>query len=151
MLKEDYTPFQKKYDLPSFEELEKHFDLLQIEDELLLNSLRKNIQERLEFLSDILCDILQPSPESLQQMHEIEHVSEEQKQTTVKLYKKVFFLLRLIHESILRNDEKFTAKIIKDITDKYPDLKKQALPILISLKESWTKEIVTKQTFGYFG
>lgn len=151
MDEEEYTPVQKKYNLPSFDELEREFDLLQADSEYVLKSIRKQMQEKIEFLADIFSDILQPSPESISQMHECQHVLDDDKELILKLYKELQFYLRKSHEANLINTDEINVDFIRDFAKEYANIKQKSLPIISKLKDSWKKELLTKQSIGYFG
>ncbi len=62
-LKEEYEKFRKKYDLPEFYELNKHFDVEEtdIETDFLLRKIRRTIAERITGYSRFADIILNPS------------------------------------------------------------------------------------------
>lgn len=151
MLEEDYQEIKQTYGLPEFTDLEYEFDLLQADVEYPLKSVCKQMQDKLQTLIDILSDILQPTPESLSQMHEYSYIDDEQKHNVLKTYKSLNFLLRSIQESQLVNDPALYAETIKMVAQEWPALKATSLPVIKTIKESWKKEIVTTEQLGYFG
>ncbi len=151
MLEEEYAPFQKKYNLPKFSDIENEFDLLQADPEYPLKGVRKSMQDKLEFVADLLSNMIQPVPESLSQMHECEYLSEVDKSALMDVFKEISFLQRTIHESCVDNDEKRTAEVVKQVAMLWPQVKSKVLPFLRKLKESWKAEIAAEERVGYFG
>ena len=151
MLEEEYAPFQKKYNLPKFSDIENEFDLLQADPEYPLKGVRKSMQDKLDFLLELLTNMIQPVPESLAQMHECEYLSEAEKKVLMDVFKEINFLLRAIHESYIDNDEKRTAEVIKQVAIFWPQVKSNVLPFVKKLKESWKSEFIDEEKVGYFG
>ena len=151
MIEEDYQPYQQEFDLPSFDKIESDFDLLQADSEYPIKSILKQMQDKIESLMEILGDILQPTPESITQMHEYSYVSEIEKKIVLDTYKELNFFVRSIHEAQLMNDKHNSAHLINEIVSNWSRLKKQALPIVTKLKESWKKELLTTENQEYFG
>ena len=140
MIEEDYLEYQKEFGLPSFDSIESDFDLLQADAEYPLKSIIKQMQDRIDSLIEILGDILQPTPESITQMHEYSYIDEADKKIVLDTYKELNFFVRSIHESQLMNDDANRADLIKSILASWPKLKGQALPIITKLKESWKRD-----------
>jgi len=151
MIEEEYQEVKQKYSLPEFTQLEDEFDLLLAESEYPLKAIRKQMEEKLDFLAEILGDILQPSPDSFPQMHECEYILDNDKNIVLEVYKEIKFLTRSINESQLENNEQKNAELIKIIAHRWPELKNKALPIVSKLKHSWKKQVSPSERLGYFG
>jgi len=146
----DYQELQKKHHLPPEEAMDIEYDISSIED-LTLREILNKMESRLEFLSNVLEEILQPSPESLAHLHECKHFSEEQKGELYILFKKLQFHLRAIIEAKVRNEPNAYSKTISEIFRKYPELKQKALPFVQKLKDSWNVNDELKEHAEYFG
>lgn len=151
MLEDEWTEVQKRFGLPSFADLDKEFDMLHADAEYPLQGVRKQMQEKIEALTEILADILQPSPESLSQMHECQYVTDEDKFEVLGVYKRLNYLLRAIHESQIKHRQESTAEVVALISKDWPALRDRALPTIKKIKDSWKHDIETKQIIGYFG
>ena len=151
MIEEDYTLYKKKFSLPEFNKLDEEFDLQQADSDYILKNIRKQMQDKIEFLSDIFADVLQPTPESFPQMHECEHITEEEKVIVFQVYKKLQYFLRMSHEANLINTDEVNAEFIKEFSKTFGEIKQKSVPILTSLKQAWKKAVQTDEVIGYFG
>lgn len=150
-MKEEYQKIKEKYSiLPNYEELNKEFNIDEAE-KLNLNIIRKKVGEKLEMMLDILERILNPEPASLSDLYECKFVTEKEKQKAFETYKKIMQLYRELLETELSNDEELQTKIIRKISMEMPSLRKEIIPIIKKLKESWKENIEHKEILGYMG
>ena len=65
-LKEEYEEARKKYDLPSFKELDQEFEIRKLESGgFIIREVRRVIINKLQNFADWLTPILNPHPDSL--------------------------------------------------------------------------------------
>lgn len=147
-----YKPAAKKYKLPSFEDLDREFDIVLIEPTLnFLKQIRKKIVERLEFGLDILEKILQPDTNSYADMYELTAFNEKEKDNVLHLYKSIMFLHRLSYEIDLDDGDNKEADFIKLAAKQWGAYKKQLAPIVQKLKQSWKTEAEDESSLSYLG
>ena len=151
-MKEAYLKLQKEFDLPPFEGMDQEFEITSIEAEtFLIREILKRMENRLDYLSSILEEILQPSPESVTQMHECRYVTNEEKERLFAIFKRLQYWLRAIVEAHVRAEDKKSAQLINDINTEWKQIKEQSLPFISRLKESWKLDDELKEYVEYFG
>ena len=146
----EYQELKEKYDLPAEKAMDKEYDISSLDDFTLKEIINK-MEDKLEFLSNVLEEILQPSPESLANLHECRHFSQEDKGEIYVLFKKIQFYLRAVIEAKVRNEAQFYTQIILEIFQVYPELKHKAVPFVQKLKDSWNLNDESKEYAEYFG
>lgn len=152
MVEEMYEVYKKKYKLPLFKDLDAEFELSTIElPDFFLRQVKKKIKEKLQDLSEIFSEILNPSSESLVQLSQCKIFDVEEKNKIYELFRQIQYYIQVLHESEYINDEKKDAELINEINKDWPHLKTKALVYLGKLKEHWKKEINLKETLEYFG
>ena len=108
-LKEKYQELGKKHKLPSFEEIDKEFEISTIDkDEFLLREIRRKIDEKIELYAKFLEEILQPET-TLSNMYESKEFNEHERNEVFKLYKKLMFFYRLSMETSVGEDDSKTS------------------------------------------
>jgi len=149
--KEQYLKVQKKYALPSFEQLDQEFDLGSLEENSLpLRQVRKRISEVLESFVNILENIMHPES-SISGLYECKILDDQQKELLFSSYRQIMRMLRYSLEIELKSSEEQDAVFIRDTFKLWPQIKKSLLPFIIKLKESWEKESVSQEDLGYLG
>jgi len=152
MVKAIYTKLKKKHEsLPSFEILDHEFEISTLDEEFLLRGIKKKIEEKLTSMSQILSDILQPTPDSFESMYECKYFTPEDKEKIVVIVKELQFFIRAVAESTLLLDDDHDVTLIADITKEIPDLRKKVLPFAKKQKEVWKKESDVAEELEYFG
>ncbi|MBI5065306.1 hypothetical protein HZA97_03640 [Candidatus Woesearchaeota archaeon] len=116
MEKKDYEQLRKKYKLPSFEVLDKEFEISDIEEKThLLSRIRDKIIDRLEFLIKIIDRHLHPEIDSFAHAYECSCFSDEEKQELVKIYRELMKHHRSFLVADVGTDEKLTANTINSL------------------------------------
>jgi len=150
-IKTKYGELQKKYNLPSYLDVNNDFEISSLEDEkFLLRTIRRKIAEKAEAYAKIIEPVLMP--ESTQaSLHECQLFTEEEKKELYNLFKKMMYFDRLsIEISINETDEK-TANFINEFWKEWGSIKSELTNIIKKLKEGWTKEISLKEEKSYLG
>ena len=151
-MEELYKKLQKKYSLPNYNELNKHFELDYIEDPFfLLRSIRRRIHEKIVFFAKISEKILFPNQTLMIEMYESKFFSEKENEEILELYEK---LLELDRKALLLNVSSTDAKeaeYIKAVYKKLPTITKKVSFIIEKTDKSWkqSKSDLTKN--HYFG
>ncbi|MFQ5620681.1 MAG: hypothetical protein ACE5FT_02460 [Candidatus Nanoarchaeia archaeon] len=147
---EEYSKLRQKHHLPSFGEMDKLFNISTL-DEFTLKEVLKTMESKIEYLSSVLEEILQPSPESLTHINECRHFKQDEKGDIYILFKKLQFHLRAIVEANIIHEPESYANVINTIFRDWPELKQQALPFVKKLKESWNVTDELREHVEYFG
>ena len=152
-LKKEYLELQKKYELPSFEELNNDFQIekaAENETDFLLREIRKLIAERLFNYLRFIESLLNPVsvPMFVYSIIKTLDVKDKEKLTEAykKLAKKEVDLLELDIESI---DEK-EVKFIKDSYRLWQEIKKDVLDIVRIIRKNWDSKVEENRK-DYFG
>ncbi len=151
-MKEVYALLQKELNLPPYESMDREFELSTIDSEAFyIREVLKKLEAKLEYLAMVLEEILQPSPESVTQMHECRYVTSEEKEKLYSIFKRLQYWLRAIVEAHVRTDDKKSALLINEIHADWKQIKELSLPFIVRLKESWRLDDELKEYVEYFG
>ena len=141
----------KKYKLSSFRELDNEFEISGIEKkEFLLREVRRKIAERIESYAKLFESVFQIEP-SLTTLNELTALSDGEKENLYKIFRKIMVLDRFSIETSIDENDRKTAEFIKKALNEWKELKKELLPIIKKLKESWMKEKKIKEILRYVG
>jgi hypothetical protein len=152
MVKAEYEKIAKKYKLPSYDEVNNELEISDIEaEEFLLRHVRKKISERIEAMASVIGSILQPSADSLADMHECRFFDDKDKGKIVDIYKKLMTFDRIAIEADIKQEEAADAALIADFFKELPGIKKQILPFMEKMKTCWKKETEIEENLEYFG
>jgi len=150
-VKKKYEDLQKKYKLPSFDNLNNEFEISTIEEKyFLLREIRRKIIEKIEDYIKLIENILYPET-NLCDTYECAVFSDEEKNEMFSLYKKLMFFNRFSTETSIGEDDKKSSEFINEIWNQWNDIKKELSIYIKRLKESWLKEIKIKTELGYLG
>lgn len=151
-VRDEYEKYRKKYNLPSFDSLDKEFDLSSVENEKrVLREIRQAIRDRLEFGSNVLDTVCQPDTGSVTSMIECNFFTDSEKKKAFILSQKLMALWRTTTEAKLMNDEKTDVELIKTAYKEWPGIKDEILPFVKTMKERWKGKESIPQELGYFG
>jgi len=139
-----YESYQSKYSLPSYDELNKEFELLYIGPltslDFPLRFMRRRIADRLASAVSYLQTLLQPNPSSLVYLRESSFFSVEEKQQIVVLLKEFMQLERRSFALELTGSEQDDAHYIRDAHQHWLVLKKQYAAVVKKLPERWQQQ-----------
>ncbi len=152
MIQDVYEEVRKKHKLPPFLEMDKEFDLCTIEQEHnLLRGIKKKMDDRISYVVNLLETIIHPNAESVVDMYECRFFSDVEKKKVYDLIKQMHYLLRMIDESNVINDDKHDLECILAIHQAWPPLKDESLSFVKKLKEAWKNESHSKEHLNYMG
>ena len=152
MIKQAYEKLQKKYKLPGYDEVNSELEISSTESEdFLLRQIRRKIAERIEAITDAFSSVLQPSADSLVDMHECRFFDDKNKKKMIDVYKKLMIFSRRALEADIERDDKADADFINDFFKGWASLKNDALPFIKKLKTCWEKETEIEEKLEYFG
>jgi len=150
-MKEQYEKIKKKYTmLPEYEEINKEFNI-DVLDKINIATIRKKIGERLELCLDVLERILNPEPTSLADLYEYKFFTTGEKEQAFSVFKQLMQIYRGLLEADLTANEEEQSKTIRKICLEFPALRKQMIPLVKKLKESWKEDVEHKEILGYLG
>ena len=152
-VKEEYVKLAKKYKLPSFEELEKNFQISEIEDSKsrnLLISIRKKMCEKLNYFMEILKNIVQPDSDSVV-LYEASAFSRDEKAQIFNLFKKFMLIKRESLGLDIESCDEEEAKFISKLYNEWNADKKFLLNVVKRMKEAWLKNGSSNEQLGYLG
>ena len=155
--KESYKKLAKEYNLPSFEELDKEFELLYLREifEIShpLSFVRRRMFDKISQVSGTIHEILQPTTSSIVSLEESSFFSkEEKKENLTGLFKEMMGLLRSSTSLEIELTEEKEAESIKETFQKWNDVKPQLIEIASKLKDGWKKETDSnKKDHNYVG
>jgi len=153
-LKKDYSNFQDKYGLPSFEKLNEDFQIEKVaesETDFLLREIRKYITDKFfNYLRFIESLINPPSSSPMFVFAIIKTFGEKEKEKLTELYKKIAKVDIDLIELDLEYSEEKEAESIKRYFEIWQDIKKELLGIVDVIKKNWDNEI-EEEKGKYFG
>ena len=150
-IRKEFEKLGKKFDIPSFEELDSEFEISLIEHkQFMLREIRKKICERIESIIKVLDEILQPDT-NINNLYECKEFSDEEKGDIFKLYKRLMVLNRWSAKVNITHIDADEAKFIKKSYAELNGIKTALVNLMEKLKESWKKDTDIKQDLGYMG
>ena len=151
-LKEKYDTLQKKYDLPKYDELNRLFDIEDInpESDLILTKVRMKIHDKIEFFTHLIEENVQPSTD-LSQIYEAKEIGDKEREVLYLLFKRLMKVIRHSNNVALLNDEPFTANFIKNSFNSYVSIVPQLDSHIAKLTDVWGKDTNVKSELNYFG
>lgn len=152
MVEEIYSIYKKKHNLPSFAEMDNEFELNTIDTpDFFLRQIKRKMKEKLQELSELFSEILNPSSDSLIQLSECRVFDAAEKDRIYELFREIQYYLKALQESEYINKEKQDAELINTIYKDWKNIKTKSLSYIKKLKESWKNEIKLKEALEYFG
>jgi hypothetical protein len=149
-VKDEYDKLRKQYNLPSFNDLDKEFDLSCVEQEnRVLPETRDRLKDRLDLGLAIIDKVVHPDTGSVISMIEHSFFDDDEKNSAWALAKRIMVLKRSITEASLLNDEKIDVTIIKQIYEQWPSIKQVLLGFVTKMKSSWEEQQASKENLRY--
>jgi hypothetical protein len=151
-VEKQYTQLCKKHKLPGFSEADFELELESIEEtSYLLRAIIRKINEKVDFYSHMLEEILQPDASNIYAIHENRFFDEEEKKNMYGLYVKLMNLIRSSVEVSLEPAEKNEAEFICRFFDEWKDLKAELKIYTKKMKDSWKPWADIKEDLEYLG
>ena len=151
-IEEQYNKIKQQYNLPDFKQINKLFELTEIEcsEELFLVEIRRRIVDKIEYYSKVLCNVLQPDT-NLVSIQEAHGFNEEDRKSILTIYKQLMFIERRSNILALDNDDVKTAQFIINTYNKWIEVMPEVVSILEKIHDSWAKEEDIIEDLGYLG
>jgi hypothetical protein len=145
----EYNKIKQK--LPSFDELNNDFEIAAITDKAFpLRAIRRKIMEKVLKYMTILESVIQPETH-FTDLYESKFFSENERHEILILYKKLKQFERETYEIALNEDDKDNSDFINSFFSEWKAMKKQLVPLIKKLKNSWKEESKDREVIGYFG
>ena len=153
MIQETYEHLRKEHPvLPEFDKINKEFELLLIENEaFLLRATKRKIAEKLETCLHVMEHAFSPDPGSFTDMYECRSITHGEKKQLLEILKQFMEHYRLLLETDILVEDKTDAETIRKVYDMWMTQKKQLLPFVKKIRESWTKNIPPDEIQEYLG
>jgi len=153
MHKEHYDALRATHpELPAFDELDAAFEISTIEKEThVLREIRRKMNDKFENVIDIIERILQPDPHRFIDMLEYKSFTETEKQQLFNICKNFVYHQRLNIEAEITLTDNMDATAIRAFYDTWQAHKHQLVHHIAKLKESWKKDVQSKEIVEYFG
>lgn len=152
-LKEKYAPFQKKYNLPKFDDLDREFKLYNVDEYTtdIMFDIRRQITAVLTSINAYILPILMPLEGEIVSLVESAGVKKDVKVKMNVLFKKIqYFNHKGIAASL--KSEKDMVDYVKEIWKDWPSMKKDMAFFADKLTLVWEKEQRSeKEDVGYMG
>jgi len=152
-IKQEYQKLQEKYNLPSFEELNKDFGIekaVETETDYLIREIRKFIADKFSNYLRFIETLLQPANAPMFVYSVVKTYGEEEKEKLTEAYKKLARAeVDLVEVDLEFNEEK-EAQFIKDTFIIWQEVKKEILEVMQTVKKNWNNKSKPNGK-GYFG
>ena len=152
-IEKQYIELKKKHRLPKFEDIEFEFELSDLEEtNFLMRAIIRRMEEKLDFYSTMLEEVLQPETSNLYAMHETKFFDDDEKKRMYELYTRLMNFNRQSIEVSLEHNESSEADFINSLFEEWKSLKQELLRFVRNMMASWkAEEADTKEDLGYLG
>ena len=152
-LKKDYKKLQEKHSLPEFDKLAEDFDVEKAQEKetsFLLRDIRRAMNEKLSSYLHLFETFINPTSPPMFVFSLLKNADEKDKELMKKMYKEFSKVqIDMLKLDTIYNEEK-EAAFIKDIFEKWQDLKKEISGLLEKLDKDF--DLNNNQVKrGYFG
>lgn len=151
-LKKNYEIFRKKYDMPEFSELNRVFDIEEVDTDtdFLLRKIRRMIAERIAGYLRFIEIILNPANTPMFFFKLVKKLESEDKKVLGEVYERLGSVEVEVVELDLRYDEKKEAEFIMKMYDLFEDFSDKLLRVVKKLGngEGFQKNVNNGSYFG---
>jgi len=153
MVKKAYEAFKEKYPvLPAFKDLDKHFEISDVETEtFLLRKIKRKMGEKLEPVLETLERCINPDPNSFSDMYECRCFTNSEKNDIIVVFRHLMEQYRSLLETDLIVDDKVDAETISTIYKVWLNEVKILIPAFKKIRECWRKHVEPKKILEYLG
>ena len=149
-LRENYSKLASRFSLPPYEELDKDFELLYARELFEINRplvfVRRRICDKIGWTCGMLQGLIQPNPGSMLSIEESSFFTKEEKQENfVKLLKNLMYFTRKSITLDLESTDEEEAEFIKEICNRWNEVKPEIKTIAEQLKEGWKNDKESKK------
>ena len=150
-LRKEYLSLEKKYKLPSFQELNENFEIGKVDRDVgaLLRAIRKAMMEKIVNSMSFVEMLLNPMHAPRMYHLYIRTMSAEDKKSIDKIYDEFSNISMLSLEREIDYSEKEEAELIKKVFAVWSNLKSEFRKILVNMKKPTDNSV--KKERSYFG
>lgn len=138
-----------KYNLPSFEDLDNHFEIQGIE-EYYLRSIRKKMSEKFEAVATHIQDILNPD-NSTSSMVESGFFDDSQKEAFSTIFKQLLFQIRKSTCLNIDDSDELNVQYINEAYSFWMENKSEIKTIFETIRDSWKQDLNKSEKIRYLG
>ncbi len=152
-LKKDYLVLQKKYNLPSFKELNEEFDIekaAEHETDCLIREIRKAIMDKVIAYLRFVEMLINPTSAPMFFFALVKCLTPPDKKALENIYGKLGSFEIDVIELDCHYVEKKEAEFVKKMYDKWQEIEKEMLGIVETLRANWNQKL-GKNEKGYLG
>lgn len=152
-LKEEYSKLQKKYSLPSFEEMNEDFSIekaVEFEGEILIREIRRFLGDKIANYMRLVENLINPVNVPIFVFSIVKSLDQEDKEALSEIYKKFGEVEISLIETDLVYSEESEAKFIKDFFKLWQVIKKDLIKIIKKAKLSSDNNLENNDK-NYFG
>lgn len=152
-LKKEYLKLQEKYNLPSFEELNRDFQIekaSEIESDFLIREIRKAISDKPYTYLRFVETLINPVNAPMSILSVVKTLGIEEKNKLTEVYKKLVRNEILLIETDIDFSEEKEANFIKETYEMWQEIKKDFLDVLNVINKNWDNKI-EESGKRYFG
>lgn len=152
--KQSYQALAKKHTLPSYEELNREFELLYMREvceiPFPLSFVRRRMNDKIGWVCNMLQSVLQPNPGSFLSMREASFFSKEHREECQALLKELMQLERLsLHLDVAMSEEQ-DAAFIRSAFGIWQKIKPRLQKITSQLSEGWKQDTKKENNISHY-
>ena len=138
-VKKDYLAIQKKYSLPSLDNVENDFGYIDFDSErFMLSSVRRKMSDKIDAFAIGIANIFEGET-NLTNLYESKVLDEDKKTELFNIYRKLMKHSRQANILSLYYDEKEEAEFVKDFYKEWQTIKKEIKKYFVMLRDSWNE------------
>jgi len=152
-LKQNYSDYYLKYDLPSFEDLNREFSIERasdVESDFPLREIKKVVADKLQNYLRFIEALLSPTEASIFVFSIVRSISVEDKKRLTEVYKKLAKINLELIELDVDYDEKLEAEFVKKCFNEWNSIKPELKKFFKDMNGSWGNKIEFTNE-NYFG
>lgn len=136
-IKAEYEKARKRYALPIFEDMDREFEIRLVEERgVIVKEVRRAIITHLQNFSSFFLPVLDPNPQELHSLIEMNVFNKKEVEELLKFYKKLY---HLVHKGLTVSllSEKAEADFVKEIWEMWPQIKAEAHKYMQKITDEW--------------
>lgn len=152
-LKKEYSKFEEKYSLPTFEQLNQDFYIektAEIQTDYLIREIRRFMADRFSNYLRFIESVINPVNVPIFVFSIIKAMTIEDKKRLTEAYKKLARIEVDLVEVDIKFSEEKEAEFVKESFEVWQEIKKDVLEFIASVQKNWHNKIGTNDK-GYFG
>jgi hypothetical protein len=147
----EYSKLKTKYSLPELAELDREFSVGELEPtNYPLRCVMDKMHDRLDFMTKTLGNLIQPESH-ISDMREAEIFTDDEKKGIYELFKRIGWYDREFTIKDFDYSDEHAALLIARFWKDWKILKADFVKVLLKMRDSWGKDSIKKEEFGYFG